>query len=104
MKRLALLGASGHGKVVADIALLAGWDEVVFFDDAWPDLQSNTHWAVCGSGEDLLACWPQFDGVAVSIGHCPTRFAKQRGLAAAGAPLTFIVLPSSFICRFATLG
>jgi hypothetical protein len=34
--RLAILGASGHGKVVADAAGLVGWDEVVFFDDAWP--------------------------------------------------------------------
>jgi hypothetical protein len=39
--RLAILGASGHGKVVADAAGLAGWDEVVFFDDAWPGLTQN---------------------------------------------------------------
>jgi len=34
--RLAILGASGHGKVVADAAEQAGWQSVVFFDDAWP--------------------------------------------------------------------
>lgn len=28
--RLAILGASGHGKVVADAAGLVRWDEVVF--------------------------------------------------------------------------
>jgi hypothetical protein len=44
MKRLAILGASGHGKVVADTALSAGWAEVVFFDDGWPGLQANGHW------------------------------------------------------------
>ena len=32
MPKLAILGASGHGKVVADIAELNGYD-VVFFDD-----------------------------------------------------------------------
>ena len=31
MRMLAILGASGHGKVVADTALHAGWDEVLFF-------------------------------------------------------------------------
>ena len=37
MKTLAILGASGHGKVVADAALSTGlWQEVVFYDDAWP--------------------------------------------------------------------
>ena len=34
MKTLAILGASGHGKVVADTALSSGWDDVVFFDGA----------------------------------------------------------------------
>ncbi|MCR5151225.1 MAG: acetyltransferase [Clostridiales bacterium] len=33
MKRLNIIGASGHGKVVADIARLNGYDDIVFFDD-----------------------------------------------------------------------
>ena len=41
MKRLAILGASGHGKVVADCAELCGWESVSFFDDVWPGKQSN---------------------------------------------------------------
>ena len=28
MKKLAILGASGHGKVAAEIALAQGWQEV----------------------------------------------------------------------------
>lgn len=32
-KKLIIIGASGHGKVVADIALLNGYDEIVFLDD-----------------------------------------------------------------------
>ncbi len=38
MSRLAVLGASGHGKVVADCAELVGWSDIVFFDDAWPKI------------------------------------------------------------------
>lgn len=33
MKTLGIIGASGHGKVVADIAKKLGYDEIVFFDD-----------------------------------------------------------------------
>ena len=33
MKRLAIIGASGHGKVVADIAKKNGYKEIVFLDD-----------------------------------------------------------------------
>lgn len=33
MKKLTILGASGHGRVVADIARLCGYDTVEFLDD-----------------------------------------------------------------------
>ena len=33
MRRLAIIGASGHGKVIADIARKIGYCEIVFFDD-----------------------------------------------------------------------
>ena len=41
MKRITIIGASGHGKVVADIAKLNGYDEIVFLDD-------NEQVKVCG--------------------------------------------------------
>ncbi len=34
MKRLAIIGASGHGKVVADIAKQNGYEKIVFLDDS----------------------------------------------------------------------
>lgn len=33
MNRLIIIGASGHGKVVADIAVLNGYKDIVFLDD-----------------------------------------------------------------------
>lgn len=33
MKKIVIIGASGHGKVVVDIARLNGYDEIVFLDD-----------------------------------------------------------------------
>ena len=33
MKKLTIIGASGHGKVVADIASLNGYEEIEFLDD-----------------------------------------------------------------------
>ena len=33
MKRLIIIGASGHGRVVADIAQLNGYESIVFLDD-----------------------------------------------------------------------
>lgn len=33
MKKIAIIGASGHGKVIADIAIKNGYTEILFFDD-----------------------------------------------------------------------
>lgn len=33
MKRLIIIGASGHGKVIADIAIKNGYEDIVFLDD-----------------------------------------------------------------------
>ena len=104
MKRLALLGASGHGKVVADAALAAGWQDVVFFDDAWPDMSMNGHWPVAGNTAALLERLHDFNGVLVSIGNCAVRWQKQQMLQAAGAPLVTVVHPHACVSPFARLG
>lgn len=103
MKRLALLGASGHGKVVADMALACGWDDVEFFDDAWPGLQMNGHWPVAGNMAALLGRLAEFDGVLVSIGNCATRWQKHQALRAAGATLVSVLHPHACVSRFATI-
>jgi sugar O-acyltransferase (sialic acid O-acetyltransferase NeuD family) len=104
MKKLAVLGASGHGKVVADCAELCGWESVVFFDDAWPGRQENGHWPVIGNTESLLSSLADYDGVVVAIGHCRTRQNKLTQLREAGAPIPTLIHPNAVISRYATLG
>lgn len=104
MKRLALLGASGHGKVVADMALLAGWGEITFFDDAWPQCERNGPWLVEGNSATLMARLSRFDGVLVSIGNCSIRWEKQKELQAVGAQMATIVHPAAVVSPHAKLG
>jgi sugar O-acyltransferase (sialic acid O-acetyltransferase NeuD family) len=104
MNTLAILGASGHGKVVADVALAAGWRQVVFFDDAWPERSRNGHWDIAGPSSRLLADLPAFDGVIVAIGHNATRWDKHRWLCEAGANLVTLVHPTATVSRFARIG
>lgn len=103
MKRLAILGASGHGKVVADIAELNGWDEVVFFDDAWPELTTNSVWSVVGSTDDLLLSIHQYDGVFVAIGNNEIRLYKLNLLKQKNIPLPSIIHPDAIISRYAKI-
>lgn len=104
MKRLALLGASGHGKVVADIALASGWDEVYFFDDAWSERSQNGPWPVVGNGAMLMTGLHEFQGVIVSIGDCAVRWSKHLELRAAGGLLVTVVHPTATVSRYTVLG
>lgn len=102
--KLAILGASGHGKVVADTAQAAGWDDVVFFDDAWPGLVTNGCWAVEGDTDALFERLREFDGIVVGIGNNHIRLAKTRELIAVGAPLATIVHPHAMVSPRAQIG
>lgn len=104
MKTLAILGASGHGKVVADIAEICGWEQICFFDDAWPGLTVNEHWPVSGNFEQLMAQYDRFDGIVVAIGNNLIRFEKLSLLKKAGAPLVTLIHPSSVISKYAVIG
>jgi sugar O-acyltransferase (sialic acid O-acetyltransferase NeuD family) len=104
MKRLAILGASGHGKVVADTAECCGWQTIEFFDDAWPQVASNGVWPVVGTTNDLLKRAREFDGVLVAIGNNSVRRTKIDQLKAVGAQLPVLVHPASIVSRYATIG
>ena len=102
--RLAILGANGHGKVIADIALLLGYADVVFFDDAWPSQCSVGPWSVIGTTETLLGTVVDFDAVIVGIGNNRIRFEKHDMLLAANAHLVTLVHPTAVISNFAQIG
>jgi sugar O-acyltransferase (sialic acid O-acetyltransferase NeuD family) len=103
MKRLAILGASGHGKVVADAAVASGWDEVVFYDDAWPARSANGRWPVVGDSSALVDVLDGHDGVVVGIGNNRTRLDLTRKLIGSGAHLVTIVHPRAVVSRYAEI-
>lgn len=103
MKRLAVLGASGHGKVVADCAELCGWNSIFFFDDSWPDKQGNGAWSVVGDSASLFSRVDEFDGVVVAIGNNKAREKKLKDLGERGAPLISLIHPSALVSRYASI-
>lgn len=76
MKQIIILGASGHGKVVADIARLCGYESIVFLDD---DKTKN----YCGRYPVAGRCteWNRSDGdIIVAIGDPAARRQIQESL------------------------
>ena len=102
--RLAILGASGHGKVIADMALLLGYSDVVFFDDAWPKKSSVGRWSIDGTTESLLGSFVEFDAVSVGIGDNRIRLEKHAVLTASNAPLVTLIHPTAVVSDFAQIG
>ncbi|WP_321372003.1 acetyltransferase [uncultured Desulfuromusa sp.] len=104
MTRLAILGASGHGKVVADIAECCGWQSIEFYDDAWPKTKKNGAWEVVGNTEALISQLKNYDGVVVAIGNNEIRNSKLMELKDLDAPLVALVHPSATLSRYVALG
>lgn len=104
MKRLAILGASGHGKVVAEIAQLEGFDEIVFFDDAFPKVKMNGVWKILGNTDALVSKVAEFSGCIVAIGENSTRLAKTVLLINKKAVLVTLVHPSAVISSYSQIG
>ena len=69
MNRLIIVGASGHGKVVADIAILNGYKEIVFLDNN-PDISECAGFRVIGP--DSMAA--ELDGdLFIAVGDSKVR-------------------------------
>jgi len=98
MKVLAILGASGHGKVIADAALMSGkWEQVIFFDDAYPSIQSVGDWSIFGTTADLINQSDLYNGVVVAIGNNDIRLLKQMVLEQGGCQIVSIVHPAATV-------
>jgi len=100
MKTLAIVGASGHGKVVADLAELCGFN-VTFFDDAFPQLKQVEHWPVKGSFTDLLTQQDCYQYAIVAIGNNAIRSKLSEQLIESGFNLPVLIHPSAIVSQYA---
>ncbi len=104
MKRLAVLGAGGHGKVAAELAKLSGWDSIDFFDARWPSIKKNGIWNVVGNEELLIKESSNYDGFFVAIGDNSIRKEKQEALNKSSAPPVTLIAKSAVISSSVRFG
>jgi sugar O-acyltransferase (sialic acid O-acetyltransferase NeuD family) len=99
-KRLLVLGAGGHGRVVAEMALACGYKDIAFVDQQWPKRQVNLDWPVIAC--DLTGRLVD-DDVFVAIGDNKIRLKLIRDLISKGNVLPVLVHPSAVVSQRSVL-
>lgn len=98
MKKLVIIGASGHGKVVADIASNNGYDNIIFLDD-------NIHINEC-AGHPVIGKSTEIDNieadVIVAIGN--TLIRKQIQESIDESKLVTLIHPKAVISQDVVIG
>ena len=100
MNRLIILGASGHGKVIADIAKKRGYRDIVFLDDD-PSVRTCAGYAVEGPCGRLAGT----DGdVAVAVGNAKIRKRLMEQAEGRGRHFPVLIHPSAVVAEDAAIG
>lgn len=100
-KELVIVGASGHGKVVADLAEQLGFT-VKFYDDAYPNKTYIEHWPIQGTCADLVALNNNMS-VVIAIGNNTIRKDKALLLQQHGFSLISLIHPTAVISQYAAI-
>lgn len=95
-KKLLIIGASGHGKVVADIALkMNRWESIAFLDDN-KDLKTSMGLEVIGTSKDVSTYKDEY-AIFVGIGNNAIRKRIIQELESMGVTIPTIIHPSAVI-------
>lgn len=95
-EKLLIIGASGHGKVCADIAIkMKKWQSISFLDDD-KSVKSVLGLEVIGTSDDIFTHLDNFD-IFVGVGNNTTREMIQKKLESEGASITTLIHPNAVI-------
>lgn len=100
-KKLVVIGASGHGKVIADIAKKLGYREISFLDDDTTVAECNGY-SVVGTTKDLEN-YKSCDFI-VAIGNAEIRKKIQNRLESENFNIATLIHPNAIIGENVSLG
>lgn len=104
MSSILIIGAGGHGKVVADTVQEIGrWSKIAFLDDKYPKITSVIKCPVLGTLDQISSFLAQFSDVHVAIGNNQKRVELIRKYLQMGFACPSIVHPRAFVSAHSTL-
>ena len=101
-KKLAIIGAGGHGKVVGEIALLNQYDTIDFFDDKISEIK-NFPFGIVGNIELLKKNLKNYDDFFVAIGDNVIRCDKISWLKKEKKNIVSLIHPKSTVSKFSSI-
>lgn len=102
-KKIVIIGASGHGKVVADIAKLTGYEEILFIDDDVNKKKCGKY-KVIGTFKQINSLIKDDYDFAVSVGDNRTRARIYEELVNKEAKLPVLIHPSAVFDETVKIG
>lgn len=104
MSKLLILGAGGHGKVVADTALtMKKWNNIAFLDDR-KELEKVIDIPIIGKLKDFESLKKDYQYAFVAIGNNELRLEWIERLLKAGFTIPTIIHPFSFVSKTSSIG
>ena len=94
-KSLLIIGAGGHGKVVAEVAAACGYDNISFLDD-------NSEEAI-GKINEMKAFCSQFANAFVGIGNNQFRNKMIKELLEIGYEVPVLLHPTAYVSKTAKI-
>lgn len=102
-KKLAIIGAGGHGKVVGEIAFLNKYETINFFDENVDDIKSFP-FTIAGDLIFLEKHLINYDAFFVAIGNNQVRFNIINWLKKLNKNIISLVHPNSTVSKYSSLG
>lgn len=104
-RTLLILGAGGHGKAVAEAALLSGdWQRVLFVDDRWPELRESFSLPVVANLAGLPAVAGQAEAAIAAVGNNALREQWLTEIRSVGLPVATVIHPRACVSTSARIG
>lgn len=103
--KLFVIGAGGHGRSVAEAAMLSGeWQDIVFVDDTFQQQQSSGLWPIVANTAHMQAVLKPDDKAIVAIGNQLVRYQLCQKLIDLDVILTTVIHPKAWVSTAAKIG
>lgn len=104
-QKLLILGAGGHGKAVAEAALLSGkWHDIAFVDDCWPHKSTVFGINIVSNIEGLTQIASEWTAATPAVGNNALRQQWMRVINSVNMPMATVIHPSACVSSSAIIG